>query len=159
MDCHLVSTKPLSDQCWNIVKWIVRNKFRWNLNRNSYIFVQGNAFENVVCNMAATFSQPQCVNITYIWQSGDILISGYIFQYYCMSISLMHFKWYRDLNTCSVKYNVCSLSGIFTDLFDGLVQDCSNSNVLAIELLQPCTEPSIWLDALPFLSINPYQGN
>ena len=27
--------------------------------------------------------------------------------------------------------------------FDGLVQDCSNSNVLAVELLQSCTEPWI----------------
>ena len=27
---------------------------------------------------------------------------------------------------------------------DGLVQDCSNSSALAVELLQSCTEPSIW---------------
>ena len=28
--------------------------------------------------------------------------------------------------------------------FDGSVQDCSNSNALALELLQSCTEPSIF---------------
>ena len=28
--------------------------------------------------------------------------------------------------------------------FEGLVQDCSNSSVLAMELLQSCTESSIW---------------
>ena len=28
---------------------------------------------------------------------------------------------------------------------DGLVQDCSNSDALAMELLQSCTKPSIWL--------------
>ena len=28
---------------------------------------------------------------------------------------------------------------------DGLVQDCSNSIALAMELLQSCTEPSIYL--------------
>ena len=28
--------------------------------------------------------------------------------------------------------------------FDGLVQDCSNSNALAMELLQFCTKPSTW---------------
>ena len=28
---------------------------------------------------------------------------------------------------------------------DGLVQDCSNSSALAMELLQSCTKPSIWL--------------
>ena len=29
---------------------------------------------------------------------------------------------------------------------DGLVQDCSNSSALAMELLQSCTKPSIWFD-------------
>ena len=32
--------------------------------------------------------------------------------------------------------------------FDDLVQDCSNSSTLAMELLQSCTEPSICLDSL-----------
>ena len=27
---------------------------------------------------------------------------------------------------------------------DGLVQDCSNSSALAMELLQSCTKPTIW---------------
>ena len=30
------------------------------------------------------------------------------------------------------------------DYIDGLVQDCSNSSELAMELLQSCTKPSIW---------------
>ena len=41
------------NQCWNIVNSNLRNKLQWNLNRNSYIFIQENAFENVVCEMAA----------------------------------------------------------------------------------------------------------
>ena len=28
---------------------------------------------------------------------------------------------------------------------DGLVQDCSNSSALAVELLQSCTKPSIYV--------------
>ena len=32
----------------------------------------------------------------------------------------------------------------FTLLYDGLVQDCNNSNALAVELLQSCTKPSKW---------------
>ena len=35
-------------QCWNIV-WTLRNKFQWNFNQNSYIFIQENSFENAVC--------------------------------------------------------------------------------------------------------------
>ena len=30
--------------------------------------------------------------------------------------------------------------------FDGLVQDCCNSSVLAMELLQSCTKPSTCVD-------------
>ena len=37
-------------------------KLQWNLNKNSYIFIQENAFENAVWKMAAIFSQPQCYN-------------------------------------------------------------------------------------------------
>ena len=50
------------NQCWNIVHWTLRNKLQWNLNRNSYIFIHENAFENVVWKMAAILSRPQSVN-------------------------------------------------------------------------------------------------
>ena len=40
-----------------------RNKLQWNVNRNSYIFIQENPFENVVWKMAAILSWPQCVNM------------------------------------------------------------------------------------------------
>ena len=32
------------NQCWNIVNLNLRNKIQWNLKRNSYIFIQENAF-------------------------------------------------------------------------------------------------------------------
>ena len=51
------------NQCWNIVNWTLRNKLQWIFNRNSYIFIHENAFENVVCEMAAILSRPQCVNL------------------------------------------------------------------------------------------------
>ena len=38
------------------------NKLLWNFNRNSNIFIQENAFESVVCEMAAILSPPQWVN-------------------------------------------------------------------------------------------------
>ena len=37
------------------------NKLQWNLNRNLYIFIKENAFENVVWKMAAMLSRPQWV--------------------------------------------------------------------------------------------------
>ena len=50
------------NQCWIIVNWTLANKLQWNFNRNSFIFIQENAFQNVVWKMAAILSQPQCVN-------------------------------------------------------------------------------------------------
>ena len=49
--------------CWNIVNWTLRNKLHWNFNRNSNIFIQENALESVVCEMATILSRPQCVNV------------------------------------------------------------------------------------------------
>ena len=50
------------NQCWNIVIWTLRNKLQRNFNWNLYIFIQENAFEHVVCEMAFILSRPQCVN-------------------------------------------------------------------------------------------------
>ena len=49
------------NQCWIIVNWTHGNKPQWKLNQNLYIFIQENAFENVVWKMALILSQPQCV--------------------------------------------------------------------------------------------------
>ena len=45
---------------------------------------------------------------------------------------------------CSMLYDVIVLHII--SYFDGVVQDCSISSVLAMEILQSCTKPSILLD-------------
>ena len=58
-------------QCWNIVNRTLRNKLQWNLDQNLYIFIQVNAFENVVWKMAAILSRPQCVNqhrTLWVWE-------------------------------------------------------------------------------------------
>ena len=41
------------NQCWNIVDSTLGNKLQWNFNRNSNIFIQENAFKNVVCELAS----------------------------------------------------------------------------------------------------------
>ena len=45
------------NQCWNIINWTFRDKFQWNLNRNLFICIQGNASENIVCEKAAILSR------------------------------------------------------------------------------------------------------
>ena len=42
MACRLFGAKPISS-----------NMFQWNLNRDTAIFIERNAFQNVVCEMAA----------------------------------------------------------------------------------------------------------
>ena len=54
MACRLVGVKPLSKPMQEYIILNLRNKLQWNLKRNSYIFIQENAFENVICEMAAT---------------------------------------------------------------------------------------------------------
>ena len=56
------------NQCWNVVNWTLGDKLRWNLNRNSHIFIQENAFEHVVWKMAAILSRSQCVKDVSIYR-------------------------------------------------------------------------------------------
>ena len=42
---------------------MIGNKLQSNLNRNSNIVIQENAFENVVWKMAVILSRPQCVKV------------------------------------------------------------------------------------------------
>ena len=44
-----------------MVNGTLRNKLQWNINRNSHIFIQENALEFIVCEMASILSRPQCV--------------------------------------------------------------------------------------------------
>ena len=50
------------NQFRNIVNLFLRNKLQWNINRNSFIFIHENAFENVVCEMVVILSRSQYVN-------------------------------------------------------------------------------------------------
>ena len=62
------------NQWRNIVNWTLRNKLQWNFNWNLNIFIQENAFEHVICEMASILSWPQCFNP--LWPNNVILPSG-----------------------------------------------------------------------------------
>ena len=63
MACRLVGVSHYFHQCWNIVNWTLRNKIKWNLNRDSNIFIQENAFEKVVWEMSAIMPRPIYVKV------------------------------------------------------------------------------------------------
>ena len=58
--CRIAWSAPSNylNQYWNFVNLTLRNKIQWNVNCNSHISVQENAFENVI------LSRPQCVNLS-----------------------------------------------------------------------------------------------
>ena len=64
------------NQCWNIVNWTLRNKLQWDLNRNSYIFINENAFQNVVWKLAVISSRPQRVK-SYVLSYNEITWSTF----------------------------------------------------------------------------------
>ena len=98
MACRLVGVKPLSEkniylkQCWNIVYWALRNKLQWNLNRNSYIFIHENTFENVIWKMMSILSQLHCVQQSirhFEKKSSDISI---------LSVNKKFFRWLDNMS-------------------------------------------------------------
>ena len=50
------------NQCWDIVNCTLGNKFQWNFNKNTTIFIEENNFENVVWKMVAILFQLQHIN-------------------------------------------------------------------------------------------------
>ena len=68
---HWWTTSHYLNQCWNIVNWTLSNKLQWNFNRNSNIFIQENALENVVCKKTSILTSPQCIKmntqVKYTW--------------------------------------------------------------------------------------------
>ena len=56
------ATSHYLNQWLNILNCTLGNKVQWNFDRNLYIFVHENEFQNVVWKMVAILSRPQCVN-------------------------------------------------------------------------------------------------
>ena len=83
------------------------NKLQLNFNRNSNIFIQENAFENVVCEMAAILFWPQCVNINTIDDDG------------CQSTCVREKLWFRNWGKIKVlPLSICAkLFLAFYDIF------------------------------------------
>ena len=55
MDCRLLDTKPLSNQCWAIVDWSLRNKLQGNFNQNAKFVIHSNAPKYIVCKWQAFY--------------------------------------------------------------------------------------------------------
>ena len=69
------------NQCWNIVNWNFGNKLQWNFNQNFNIFIQENAFENVICEMSAILSRPHVLTLVsrsqWVHPSCGCIVTGH----------------------------------------------------------------------------------
>ena len=57
------ATSHYLNQCRIIANWTLAIIFQWKFNQNTAIFIEENAFENVVCEMMSISSRPQCVKM------------------------------------------------------------------------------------------------
>ena len=50
---------PLSETMLEYFNWTLGDKLQWNFYGNQYVFIQENAFENVICKMVTILSQSE----------------------------------------------------------------------------------------------------
>ena len=70
MACCLDGTKPLSESMLEYCQLHPWEQTSVKFNRNWNIFIQENALENIVCEMASILSRPQCVKASRHWWYG-----------------------------------------------------------------------------------------
>ena len=127
MACRLTGAKPLSEPMLEyFVNWTLRNKAQWNINRNSYIFIQENVSENVVGKMAAMLSRPQCVNGLCLLVNGKTSLTPHVvlplfvtrFSACTGGISFTFMSPLNLYKTVCMKDLACTFIGIrFTNMF------------------------------------------
>ena len=98
-----------------------------NFNRNSYISIQENAFENVVCEMVAILSRPQCVKDIINKQKSKVEFTTYF---------LNNGRHAEDAKYIADKFNE-----YFTEIGPNLASGINVSNKAPFNtyLSSPCT--------------------
>ena len=83
------------NQRWVIGNWAIRNKLQWNFNQNTKLFINENASENIVCEMAAILSggdelNRMCITCTPIdWHQ------------VCLEFSVLSVRWFSHDGRCA----------------------------------------------------------
>ena len=145
-------------------------ELQWNFNQNTKLFIHENAAENIVCEMAANLFRGRCVKQTpLVLQTARLfhsLLGQPQWQATCLSLwlykglSVTFEKWWefpphiyiqsmlkvnRQPMWRQHQWLRSKVSGHWKQPhIDGLVQDCSISSALAMEILQSCTKPSTY---------------
>ena len=79
MACRMIGAKQLSEPMLEYCQLDHKDNLQWNCKWKSYIFIQENTFENVVCKISAIWPRLQYINTTrpeqYGWYFGNVLKS------------------------------------------------------------------------------------
>ena len=76
------------NQSLNIVNWTLRNKRQWNFNRNSYIFIHGNAFK-----ISTAKWQPFCLDLNVLTSQAETNATP--FYSLLMKICVIRSRWVK----------------------------------------------------------------
>ena len=98
--------KPLFHECWLIhviINWALRNKLQWNFKLNTILFIQVNAFENVVYEMLAILSLPSFTNAGFLYYYFLDLMINFLLNFsaaitYCYSCAQIYNKFVHKNN-------------------------------------------------------------
>ena len=132
------------NQCWNIVNWTLRNKFQWNFNRNSNIFIYENRMKissakwrsfcpclNVLTHyfrwLNAKEANPQCTEaaslVSFALSHPFVICHQLNIALYCASITTAHAFPFRVASMPAVRYD--RSGGLPTCLWLFIYQDYS----------------------------------
>ena len=113
---------PYLNQYWNIVNLNIKNKIPWNIDRNWNIYIQENAFENVVWKIAAFLSRSECVNFNADF-ARPLLKAGHGWVIIFPISSVYDYLYKHNLNV----FTRSPLPIVFMSCFSAL---CENSMIL-----------------------------
>ena len=141
-ETYICVTKPdrpshYVNQCRNNVNWTLRNKLQWNLNRNSYIFIQENALKISSGKWRPFYFGLSLYNI-YCWlwwtlavraQSDNWTARGWIF---CQGYKhILYILWILQLHVASGMRQITRV-----DSCDILFSNCRTTNIKDVYILQ-----------------------
>ena len=102
----------------------------------SFIFIQENAYENVVWKMAAILSRPQCVNRLHELLP-DVFIISYTLELVVRLMDICMIMW--QLYSTSVKFinniHVCNMEVFFVTLLSKQLSACMSRKIVLSNLL------------------------
>ena len=112
------------NRCWHIVDWTFGSKFQWNFYQHLNIFIQENAFEDVVCEITDIFSWPRCVK--------SLELCGVMMQH-CLEGLIQHWLGnglMLDSTKLFISWNNFNLFMLLSIIFHGLyAMHCSRKIV------------------------------